>query len=78
MRITPKKEGLVAVQSFKEMHRALKLVQALHEHPEANAPGYRVKLDPKAEEQVRNAIRRYEYVVLPELKAQFPEEFDGK
>lgn len=71
-------ESAVVAKCMEEMNRALRLVLSLHDHPEANAPGYKVKLDPKAEEQVRHAIRRYEYVVQPEIKEQVPEAFNDK
>ena len=35
---------------------AVKLILSLHEHPEANAPGYFVKLDPKTVEQLNRAL----------------------
>lgn len=35
---------------------ALRLVKTLHDNPESNEPGYLVHLDPKAYEQVRQAL----------------------
>jgi hypothetical protein len=36
--------------------KAVKLVLALHDKPQFSVPGYLVKLDPKAEEQLRKAL----------------------
>ena len=50
------------------MHRALKLVIALDDKPEANVPGYAINLDPKAREQVDAAIAKFEYFRDHEMK----------
>lgn len=42
------------------MYRAISLILALHDHPDAHVPGYQLKLDPKAEEQLRSAIEGLE------------------
>jgi hypothetical protein len=47
-------------RSSEHMYNALKLVQVLHDKPESCPPGYVVQLDPKAYEQVSNAIKAYE------------------
>lgn len=62
------------MQIIEKLRRAIQLVLALHTQPEtANVPGYSVNLDPKAEEQLRNALDESDKVLI-----KFSDEYGEK
>lgn len=71
--MTYSKEELVKavriVSTLSSMYHALKVVTALDDHPEAWPPGYMVRLDPKAREQLDAAIAKHDA-----LRAEYSDE----
>lgn len=53
------------VELRERMYNALKLVKVLHDKPDCSVPGFLVRLDPKAYEQVSAAIQAYESAHKP-------------
>ncbi|MFA5053447.1 MAG: ribosomal protein L7/L12 [Parcubacteria group bacterium] len=46
-----------------DLEQAVRLVLSLHDHPESNVPGYRVKLDPKTVKQLQKALEKKNHLV---------------